>query len=204
MAYIDFAGKHTTVVGQTQSGKTYGVMRSVEVLKQGVFFFNAQHIPVGRDWITVTGKDDLELMIRALQAGEKLNFMTSREHRWKQLVGIVKALFEAAEQSVLDIYVIFDEIHLADQDAKKSAIEVATTGLRWGLKAIYISQRFALIDNTLMTQSTNFVIFHTSPEPQYFKQYALPYDGIMQGLEKGGQYAYMVYDIHSLRGPFKV
>lgn len=202
--FIDFGEGHTTVVGMTRSGKTYAVQKSVEKVKQGVLFFNTQHIPVSNKFVDATGENDIKTLIAALRKGEKVNFLPSRENRWKQLRAIIGALFHASEHSLMDIYVIVDEIHLADKEALKGCIEIATTGIRWGLKGIFISQRPALIDNTIMNQSMQFVFLKTTLEKRYLENYGLPYEAIREGLEKGGQYAYMVYDFHSLKGAFKV
>lgn len=201
---IQFGEAHNTVVGMTRSGKTYAVRKSAEKVKQGVFFFNVQQEEVGAPWITATGQDDASVIIKALRRGAKINFLPDRGRRWQQLRGIVRLLYQETEKSRLDVYVIFDEIHLADKEALKAAIEVATTGLRWGIKAIFISQRPALIDNTLMNQSTKFVFFKTTLEKRYLENYGLPYEQISQGLNTGGQYSYMEFDFHELRGPYRV
>jgi DNA helicase HerA-like ATPase len=202
--YIDFSKKHTTVVGMTQSGKTTAVMRSAEKMKEGVLFFNTQQIEVSNVWVNADGTDDERVLIKALRKGEKINFLPNRGTRWKQLRAIIALLYEATERSLLNVYVIMDEIHLAEKDALKAAIEVATTGIRWGIHAVFISQRPALIDNTIMNQSMQFVFLKTTLEKRYLENYGLPYESIRAGLEKGGKYAYMVYDFHSLKGAFKV
>lgn len=202
--YIDFGAGHTTVVGMSRSGKTYAVKQSAERISGGVLFFNPQLEEVSSRWIEADGRSDTDAMIAALREGEKINFMPSRGTRWRQLQGIVKLLFASAEQSKLDVLLVLDECHLADKDALKDMVEVATTGLRWGIRAAFISQRPALIDNTLMNQSTQFVFFKTTLEKQYLERYGMPYDSIKEGLDRGGQYAYMTYDFHELRGPYKV
>lgn len=203
--YIDFGEGHTTVVGKTRSGKTYAVEKSLEKVKQGVLFFNTQHIPVSNVFVDADGSDDEKVLIKALRKGEKINFRPSRETRWKQLKALINILFKAGEQAKLNIYIVVDECHLADRKiALPGVIEIATTGLSYGLKGIYISQRPALIDNTLMTQSMQFIFFKTSMEKKYFDSYELPFDDIQAGLTKGGQFSYMTYDFEKLEGAFKV
>lgn len=201
---IDFGEGHTTVVGMTRSGKTYAVQKSLEKVKQGVLFFNTQHIPVSNIFIDADGSDDEKVLVQELRKGGKINFTPSREIRWKQLRALINILYKATERAKMDIYIVVDEVHLTDKEALKSCIELATTGISWGLKGIFISQRPANIDNTIMTQSNQFVFLKTSMEKGYFERYDLPYDAIKEGLEKGGQYAYMTYDFHDLKGAFKV
>lgn len=202
--YIDFGRGHTTVVGMTQSGKTTAVQRSVERVKQGVLFFNTQQIEVSNVYTEATGADDEKVLIQALRQGNKINFIPNRDTRWKQLRALIRLFYDASERSLMDIYIVVDEIHLADKEALKACIELATTGIRWGLHGIFISQRPALVDNTIMNQSMQFVFLKTTLEKRYMEGYGLPYEAIREGLEKGGQYAYMVYDFHSLKGAFKV
>jgi hypothetical protein len=117
---------------------------------------------------------------------------------------MIKLLYKAAERQVIDIFVVVDEIHLYEKAALKSCIELATTGIRWGLKPIWISQRPAKIDNTLMTQSTRFVFFDISNmEAPYLKNYQIP-PSIFPALERGGKYAYVVYDGHVVSEPHRV
>jgi hypothetical protein len=201
---IDFGEGHTTVVGMTRSGKTYAVQKSLEKVKQGVLFFNTQHIPVSNIFIDADGSDDEKVLVQELRKGGKINFTPSRDIRWKQLKALINILYKATERSKLDIYIVVDEVHLTDKDALKACVELATTGISWGLKGIFISQRPANIDNTIMTQSNQFVFLKTSMEKGYFERYDLPYEAIKEGLEKGGQYAYMTYDFHDLKGAFKV
>jgi hypothetical protein len=202
--YIDFGKNHTTVVGMTQSGKTTAVEKSIERVKQGVLFFNTQHIEFSDNFTICTGADDPSILVKALRKGEKINFMPNRDTRWKQLKALINYLYKSTESSLMDIYIVVDECHLADKEALKAIIEVATTGIRWGLKGIFISQRPALIDNTVMNQSMQFVFLKTTMEKKYLESYGLPYEAIDAGLKAGGQYAYMVYDFHELKGAFKV
>lgn len=210
--YIDLSQKrHTTVVGTSQMGKTFAVHRSAEKVKKGVLFFNAQQIDVSNDWVTATGADDANMLIKALRKGNKVNFFPNREIRWKQLKTIVDVLYKASESSLLDIIIIFDECHLMAMSGDKygkmalnAAKEVATTGLRWGLNAVFISQRMALMDNTLMTQSTQYVFFQTSMEGEYMEGKKFPFSQIETKIAAGGKYAYVTYDSIEVKGAFKV
>lgn len=212
MSLIDFgANQHTTVVGKSQMGKTFAVHRSAEKVKQGVLFFNAQQIAVSNAWTKATGADDADMLVKSLRKGHKINFYPNRENRWKQLKVIVDVLYKASESSILDIYVIADECHLMAMSGQKdgkmalnAVKEIATTGLRWGLKGIFISQRMALIDNTLMTQSNQYVFFRTSMENQYMEAKDFPFDDIQAKVISGGEFNYVVYDELEIRGPFKV
>lgn len=209
---IDFgSNRHTCIVGTSQMGKTFATHRSAERVKQGVLFFNAQQIEVSKKWVKATGADDADMIVQALRKGHKVNFYPNRLNRWKQLKALVDVLYKATESSLLDIYIIADECHLMAMSGEKdgkialnAVKEIATTGLRWGMKGIFISQRMALIDNTLMTQSGQYVFFKTSMENQYMDGYKFPFDEIEEKIKQGGEFAYVIYDFNEVKGAFKV
>jgi hypothetical protein len=205
---IDFGqGDHVTLVGRTRSGKTTGALYSLQRQPKGVLFFNTQQIRFPNVWTRADKETDPEDVIDELIGGGKVVYNPDRGLRQQELTLLIAWLYKMAEehQSDLDIYVVVDECHLFTGRALKACIELATTGIRWGLKAVWISQRPAKIDNTLMTQSTRFVVFDISDmESQYFKSYRLPFDEIYQKLLEGGQYAYVVHDGRAVSEPKKV
>jgi hypothetical protein len=205
---IDFGEEdHTAVFGQTRSGKTYGARESLQKQSKGVLFFNTQQIRFPGAWTVATKQTDFDDIVDGLIGGEKIVYNPSREHRQQELATIILLLYKAAEEhmSDLDIYVVIDEVHLFTGRALAACVELATTGIRWGLKAVWISQRPAKVDNTLMTQSTRFVLYELSQmESQYFKTYRLPFEEIYSKLGEGGKYSYVVFDGRKVEGPYKV
>jgi hypothetical protein len=203
---IDFGeDDHTTVIGRTRSGKTTGALWSLQRSRRAVLFFNTQQIKFPKGWTRATMHTDADALIGALRDGEKVVYDPSREHRQGELRALIGLLYKAANEAALDIYLVVDEVHLFTKGALRACVEVATTGIRWGIKAIWISQRPANIDNTLMTQSTRFVVYDISNmEAPYLKKYQIPYDAIYAQLRAGGKYTYTIYDGHEITGPFMV
>lgn len=200
-------GEHNTVIGRTRSGKTTGTLLSLQRQKKGVLFFNTQLIKFPRGWTAASHQTDFDAMVNALHSGEKIVYNPSREYRQQELKVLIQLLYKAAEANdgQLDMFLVVDEVHLYEKAALKACIEVATTGIRWGINAIWISQRPAKIDNTLMTQSTRFVIYDVSHmESSYFKNYQMPSDAIYAALKGVGQYGFAIYDGHELTGHSKV
>lgn len=198
---------HTTVVGRTRSGKTTGVVWSLQQDKRGVLFFNTQQIRFPRGWTVATIDTDFDDLLDALISGDKIVYNPSREYRQQELSILIGLLYKAsqARDGVLDIYLVVDEVHLFTKAALKACIEVATTGIRWGIKAIWISQRPANIHNTLKTQSTRVVAFDISQmETNYLNSYQMPAEAILNALREGGKYSYVVYDGHDLKGAYRV
>lgn len=203
---INFENQHTTVLGTTQTGKTTAVMKSLEKQDKGVLFFNPQQIPMPKTYVKATGENNVEQIIRAIRSGKKVNFVPDRDIRWKQFTYLVNALYKASERAKLDMYFVGDEIHLArmhDREANNAAIEIATTGLTWGIKGIWISQRPAEMEYTLLTQSTLFIFFTTEWEGQYLKQKGIPFADIEKRIQDG-QYSFCTYHRKVLDGPFRV
>lgn len=197
---INFDG-HTTVMGITRSGKTYAVKKSLARVNEGVLFFNTQYEDMPgyseADW-----KADWPTLESLLKKGRKIDYKPQfdEETRSKELVYLINSLHDGTEKNVI---LAVDEVHLMDKAATKAMIKVATTGLRFGVKGAWLSQRPANIDNTLMTQSNQFVIFKLNMEGAYLDRYRMPSEEIKRKIEQGGQYNYIVYDWDSLKGPFK-
>ena len=54
------------------------------------------------------------------------------------------------------------------------------------------------MNNTLMTQSTNVLIFKCNMESQYFKNYDIPIIEILEKIEKNGKYSFCSYDFDKI------
>jgi hypothetical protein len=203
---IPFDEGITTVVGRTRSGKTYGTMKSLAAVKQGVLFFNTQlEQDIPKNFSEADGSNSFEQIRSALRKGKKINFLPSTvdAKRKAQLTKIIDLFFDG---SMDDFYFVVDEVHLYtdDKEAKAALIRLATTGLRFGKRGVWISQRGAKIDNTLMSQSTRFIFYETSMEGQYYKNYSIPMEDISARIVEGGKYSYCVFDCKTVEGAYKV
>ncbi|HET6527340.1 MAG TPA: hypothetical protein VFG39_01180 [Balneolaceae bacterium] len=197
---IEFDG-HTTLMGITRSGKTYAAKKSLAAQSCGVLFFNTQHEQM--PGFTKADKSNTWEQIKALlDKGQKVAYFPAFEDelRDKELGYLIGKLHDGTEKNVI---VAVDEVHLFGKQGQKDMIKVATTGLRFGVKGVWLSQRPANIDNTLMTQSNQFVIFKLNMEGAYLDRYRMPSEEIKNKIEQGGQYNYVVYDWDTLKGPFK-
>jgi len=205
MSLIKFPGKHTAVFGTTQTGKTYAVQKSLMSQKEGVLFFNVNHAPVS-NYVRADSKDDLDNVISVLMAGEKINYLPERETRWQEIAAIVEHILDLGG---FPVTIVFDECHLMylNPDKYKRAAQAAleetvTTGLSKGIKAIFITQRPALLDNTLMTQSEFKVFFRTENEGPYLKRYGIPFEDVERMTAK--EYHYCTHYRGQIEGAFKV
>jgi hypothetical protein len=201
---IDFGkDRHTVVIGTTRFGKTEGAKRSLTKVQQGVFFFNTQQIVFGKGWTIADKSADMDLIVKVLKSGGKVNYVPDRDYREQELVIIIHALFKASERSLLDIYFVLDEAHLFKQKALQSAEELATTGLRWGLKGVFITQRPQLLSKTLWSQSTYFVFYKTHNQKEsYYNDYGIPYADMNDRIPE--KYFYSTFDGEKVEGAYKV
>lgn len=198
---------HVTCVGLTQSGKTYATAEQLSQLKEGVLYFNTTHTDsVSRDFIECDRNTTFKMIEKALKAGEKINFLPTKDPdiRELELELLIRKLYLSGYTKQRRIYLAVDECHLYGGQALKSCIEVATTGLSNGIFAVWISQRPAKIDNTLMTQSNAMVIFKMNMESNYFNNYKIPYDEIQKRIDEKGQYSFCLWDWREVKGAFRV
>ena len=200
---IQFDG-HTVVVGLTRCGKTWAVKESLKGQKNGTLFFNPQMELFGEDFVSADGSSQIGRIKDAIEQGYKVNFIpsTDLERQSLQLAFLIKSLYDGCTR---DMILVVDEVHLfTAKEVKRELIRVATTGLRFGIRGVWISQRPAEIFNTLMTQSNKFVIFKTNMESNYFDRYRIPGEEIAQRIKAGGLYSYCTFDWSEVQGPFKV
>jgi hypothetical protein len=212
---IEFGSQDGSVlIGLTRTGKTTGALYSLQRQAKGVLFFNTQQIPFPRSWTRADADSSMEGIIDGLIAGEKIVWTPQREYRQQELRLLIGWLFKMAEQyeDELDIYVVIDECHLFTGKALDSCIELATTGIRWGLKPVWISQRPARIDNTLISQATRFVVYDVSQaEYKWLAGYGYPSKEMSAKLNsvrpadpEQRSRAYVVYNGWQLIGPQRV
>jgi hypothetical protein len=208
---IDFGKGHTVVVGATQQGKSHGTMKSLLKKKEGVFFFNVKHDEgLKRGFTKATGKNNIQDIVNMLQAGKKINFVPSvhQETMVIQLVYLIKQLHERVmEKRMKPFYFVADEMVILSKykQAVNALDTIAVTGESLGMWGVWIGQRLAQIDNTLISQSNNgIVMFNMNFENNYLKRYGIDGDHLKQLVTDGGQYSYCHYNWTELKGAYKV
>lgn len=202
---FDIGNEHATILGLTQHGKTYGVIKTLDAMKEAILFFNTNHTPlkgVISKWYDATGGHDTNQIIYALRNGYKVNFLPSDdvEGMEKQLKAITDAIYQ--EGRGFSFRFVIDEVHLFSKEGKKALIRLASTGLGRGYKCIFISQRPAMIDNTLLTQSTKHIVFAIGlNDASYLRMNGFPSDEIMKrtGQQK---YIFVEFDQKNVNGGY--
>lgn len=194
--------EHYAVFGQTRSGKTTSTYTMLHNQKKAVLFFNTQQIIIP-NYVSVDKKTPIKTFLRLIQNGKKINYVPDREYRQYELPALVNLLYGFAKNYKIDLYLVIDEIHLYEKRALKSAEEVATTGIRWGIHLIAISQRPAKVSNTILTQCTSFLFFKISiMERQYLESYRIPFEDVYNKLKN--PYEYVIFDSYSVSDAKKI
>lgn len=204
---FNIGNEHATILGLTQHGKTYGTVKTLDSMKEPILFFNTNHTPLTgtkSKWYDASSGHDINQIIYALKEGYKINVLPSDEPEKmeKQLQGITNAIYQEGRN--FSFRFVIDEVHLFKNEGKKALIRLATTGLGRGYKCIFISQRPAMIDNTLLTQSTKHIVFAIGlNDASYLKTNGFPSDDIMRltGQEK---YIFVEFDQKNVKGGYTI
>jgi hypothetical protein len=204
---FEIGNEHSTILGLTQHGKTYGTIKTLDCMNEPILFFNTNHTPLKgfkSKWYDAHGGHDINQIIYALKQGYKINFLPSDdlEGMEKQLAAITNGIYSMGRG--FSFRFVIDEVHLFRYEGKKALIRLATTGLGRGYKCIFISQRPAMIDNTLLTQSTKHILFAIGlNDASYLKTNGFPSEEIMQktGQEK---YIFVEFDQKNVKGGFTI
>lgn len=190
---------HVFICGMTQSGKTYFAVRALEQVSQGVLFINIQNTKMPDRYITTYANQvDFEQIKSALKAGNKIDLRFPaawRESQIMQVIGFLsKELIKAGFSEKNPVYIAYDECQAISRfpDALREVRMVATRGLYLGVWCVFITQRPALADLTLYTQSTEHYIFQLGKgERGYFKGKGIDYDECLKLWEANGKHSYI-------------
>jgi DNA helicase HerA-like ATPase len=191
---------HCTVIGRTQSGKTWAVNRILKNQPRGVLFFNTQleDLP---NYIVVDKRTKFIQIRELLKKGYKLSYnpSTKLEVQAQEISFLIEQLFENGNfDKIHNIFVVIDEVHLFTKEGLSEICRIATGGVKYGLNGIFLSQRPAQISNVLMTQSSAMVIFFVNMESQYFKNYEIPIEPILHEISVNGQWSFCSYDFNKI------
>jgi hypothetical protein len=196
-----FKDGHTIVVGLTQSGKTYAVTKCLLNDSKPVLFFNVQQEDL-KGYVRVNKHTPFRIILKLLRLNRKINYIPDSrlKAQGNEITFLINQLFEfGCFSKKRSMYIVIDEAHLFEDEALENIRRIATSGIRWGLNGIFISQRPANLHNTLMTQSSHMLIFKTNMETQYFKNYNIPIFEILKLIDQNGKYSFCEYDFLTIK-----
>src|SRR5437764_2262809 len=200
---------HVVVIGATQYGKTTATIKTLENVKGPVFFFNTLHTAgTGAEWVEAKGSNSIEQIIYGLKNGYKINYLPDSDigTAGKQLKAIIDQFYQEGRKQI-NCVICIDEVHLfwlfKSGEGKKANLRLATTGLGFGLQTIWVSQRPALVDNTLYTQARKHIIFPVGKmDEAYLREAKFPIEEIISK-HKNERYRFIVFDQMEVTGPFQ-
>lgn len=180
-----FRNQHNCVWGQTQSGKTYWTVEHLKRSALPCFFFNTQYEEYCHGFIQMDKTDDIEDVLRNLKRGEKIDYRPSTVRKFAQgeLDRIIDAIFyyQPFTKERPFLFVI-DECHIyAEQGLKSRHVQrIATGGMKFGFRAVFISQSPAAVDKLLLKQSSRHIFFKLDKnyEGKYMKEKGYDFDAI--------------------------
>lgn len=201
------AKRHEFISGATQSGKSYYAQKKGrEWPHGGVLFFNPQEMEL-KGYIKATIRSDIKDIVSLLNDGHKINYVpTSRKKiALKEIKYISQVLlqYHIKDKMKGETLYIVDECQIYAKSNSDNPIEdVATRGLGKGLIGMFITQRPALVSNTLFTQAEIKTFFRLEVEEwDYFKKYDM--ESIQNKIIEKGDYNFITKYDHKLHGPMK-
>lgn len=199
--------EHATIIGMTQFGKTYGTLKTLEGMKEGVLFFNPQQTKTPKSFIRADMMNKASEIWRAVQMGQKVNYETSDslETISMELGKLIDELYRIGK---LNCRIAIDECHLLSLSKDKSGLNagkrLASTGLSRGFKTIFISQRPATVDNSFYTQSTKHIVFNLGVNDySYLKGHGFPVEEMREKV-KGQKYKFVEFDQMEVKGAYMI
>lgn len=196
---------HVFISGMTRSGKTYFAAEAVRRLSAPAIFLNLQDEELGAPFIDFGPADYVEDVKRQLHKGRKIDFrygyMSMDKIQLVNAVLINRLMQDPYFNQERPVYVVIDEAQTLSGAGLDQAIAAATRGLSKGVRLICITQRPALVNKTLYTQSMEQYIFRLAPsESQYFKNKGVDYDKCRAEWERLGDHSYIFTDGFTIEG----
>ena len=182
--------KHTTIIGETQSGKTLLANHLFSIT--GGLFIDIEDVGDIRADKTLTRKSSRDTFLTSLKKYKYVKYVPSEhvETSFKEIRWIWRAL----KQLNQPIYVYVDEIQNWG-NARKNACDVfAVRGLKYGIHLVAITQKLQNVSKTICSQSPTIVFFDTSDiDEKYFKDKNLPYREINDKIRVEPKYSFVIY-----------
>lgn len=204
---FEVGNEHATVIGLTQHGKTYATIKTLEKMNEPILFFNTQESEVGKGWTNASEANTEGQIMKILEQGRRINFIpsTDLEVMSKELKFLTDMFYKKGR---MNVRFVIDEVHLfkacKSKDGHNSLIRLATTGLGRGFKCIFLSQRPAMVDNTLYTQSTKHIIFALGlNDYRYLESLGFPGE-VIKEKTNNEKYIFCEFDQKNVTGAFKI
>lgn len=207
---FNIGNEHCTVLGLTQHGKTYGTIKTLDTIKEPILFFNTNETSlkgIKGKWYDANGSHDMNQLIHALKEGYKVNFIPSTDIK-KAGIQLKYITDEIYNYGRIPFRFVIDEVHLfwmaGSKPGQEALTRLASTGLGRGYKCMFLSQRPAMVNNTLLTQSTKHILFALGlNDESYLKQNGFPVEQIKEAT-KQEKYVFAEFDQKEVKGGYTI
>lgn len=184
------------VSGTTQSGKTTYSVEKGRRWSGGVFFWNPQD-STAKGYTKACFTSSIEQIKNALKKGKKINYypIVNKKKAQQELDYIVQELLKAHIEGELDdtLFIVDEcQIYARSGNGYNPVEDIATRGLGKGLVGTFITQRPALVSNTLFTQAEIKTYLRLEQEEWgYFRRNGVEIEKIQKEIRDFGKYGYI-------------
>ena len=169
--------RHTAIIGQTRSGKTYATRFILKKLQgQGIhtIFFDPKHDDDYAD-LGVICYTPMQVYAKLLSKTPKIIYRPNPEKnkRQEELTRVINLTFEVSKtrgyKRIKRVFAI-DEVQLMVKKGGNDGIErLWTVGAGQGILGLAITQRIQLLNETIWSQSENKILFKVVDRPEYLR-----------------------------------
>jgi hypothetical protein len=169
--------RHTSIIGQTRSGKTYATRFILKKLQgQGIhtIFFDPKHDDDYAD-LGVICYTPMQVYAKLLSKTPKIIYRPNPEKnkRQEELTRVINLTFEVSKTTgykrIKRVFAI-DEVQLMVKKGGNDGIErLWTVGAGQGILGLAITQRIQLLNETIWSQSENKILFKVEDRPEYLR-----------------------------------
>lgn len=201
----DFAVRgHVTVLGKTQSGKSYLTKRAIEKWAGGVLVVDTKR---ERDYpcLYLTGHENLAGIYRDLDKGAHLAYVPNPDPK-KARAALERIAGDILKRRWRDLMLVVDEAQVhAPKGAPNPLDWLATQGQGLGVRLVAVTQRPAMLSHTVLTQSEQIFLFYLGMfEDGYLRNYGMDGETLRRDYWiDPSEHRYMVWDGAQMTGPFR-
>ena len=173
----NIARRHTAIVGQTRSGKTYAtryILKALQVKGIHTIFFDPKHDDEYAN-LGVICYTPMQVYAKLLSKTAAIVYRPNPEKnkRFEELTRVINLTFEVSKTTGykrIKRVIAIDEVQLMVKKGGNDGVErLWTVGAGQGILGLAITQRIQLLNETIWSQSENKILFKVEDRPEYLR-----------------------------------
>lgn len=173
----NIARRHTAIVGQTRSGKTYAtryILKALQVKGIHTIFFDPKHDDEYAN-LGVICYTPMQVYAKLLSKTPAIVYRPNPEKnkRFEELTRVINLTFEVSKTAGykrIKRVIAIDEVQLMVKKGGNDGVErLWTVGAGQGILGLAITQRIQLLNETIWSQSENKILFKVEDRPEYLR-----------------------------------